>query len=117
MKYRDDPVYIQLEKIIEKAGVKIIYDRVHSDGIDGEVWARTDSDSCNILMPDTEAFPDEKTACLILGHEMGHILTGLDSPDDPIERRYNEAECDQIGVYLYKLAEMTAGHEAEKIFL
>ena len=117
MKYREGLIYIQLEKIIKNAGVEIVYGKVFSDSIDGEIWARSDIDSCSILMPDTEEFPDDQTACLTLGHEMGHILSGLESTDEPIERKYNEAECDQIGVYLYKLAEMTAGYEAEKKFL
>lgn len=115
--YRDDEVYQQLEKIITNAGVKITYVKVHDDSIDGAIWARADTESQQILMPDTDEFPNEMIACLVLGHEMGHILSGLGSPDDPVERRYNEAECDQIGVYLYKLAEMTADYEAEKIFL
>ena len=114
-KYRDDAIYKALEKIITDAGIKIVYTKVPDDPIDGAIWARTDIDS--IMMPDTEEFPDEETACLILGHEMGHILSGVDSPDHPSDRRRNEAICDLIGVYLYKLAEMQAGYEAEKLLM
>ena len=113
--YRDDVVYKELERIINDAGVSVIYGDVPDDSIDGEIWARSDSDSNTIIMPDSEeAFPDNETACLILGHEMGHILSRLDSVDQPIERRRNEAVCDMIGVCLYQLAERTAGRKAEK---
>lgn len=115
MDYKEGMVYKTLEKIITSAGVQIIYDEVPDDSIDGAIWARSDYDSNQIMMPnDGEAFPDEITACCILGHEMGHIITGLDSTDIPDERMFNEAECDKIGVYLYRLAKMTADYEYEK---
>lgn len=115
MGYREDPIYKALEKIIVSAGVKIEYRKVPDDGIDGAIWARSDSDAMKIIMPDTEEFPNTETACLILGHEMGHILTGLESPDDPIERRKNEAVCDLMGVYLTKLADMTFEKQQEDL--
>lgn len=117
MTYRNYPVYDALEKLIESAGVAITYQEVPDDSIDGAIWARSDPESKEIMMPDADdAFPDEDTACLILGHEMGHILTGVDSPDAPDERRMNEAICDQVGVYLFRLACMIAENEVERQF-
>lgn len=113
MGYRDSRHYVELENLIKMAGVNVIYDEVFDDHIDGAIWARADVDGLQILMPDTEEFPDPETACLVLGHEMGHILSGLDSPDLPSERRKNEAVCDLIGVYLTKLAELIAGNKIE----
>lgn len=114
MNYRDGEVYKVLETIITNAGVKIIYEHVHDDPIDGAIWARADIDS--IMMPvEGDAFPDEETAMLILGHEMGHILTGNDSPDEPITRRRNEAECDLVGVYLTNLALLTYEESMRRI--
>ena len=114
--YRKDLVYIELERLIEEAGVHITYEKVHDDSIDGAIWARSDYNTDAIMMPDTDEFPDAQTACLILGHEMGHILSRIDSPDDPVERRKNEAEVDLIGVYLFKLAERIAGEKQEKLY-
>ena len=114
--YRNNPTYIALETLIRQSGVSIKYSDVYDDPIDGAIWARADYEGRMIMMPDTDEFPDAQTATLILGHEMGHILSGLDSPDDPIQRRINEATCDQIGAYLSRLAEMIAGFEAEQIF-
>ena len=118
MNYRNDAVYMSLVKIIEAAGITIQYGKVHDDSIDGEIWARADSQSRVILMPDDgAAFPDAETACIILGHEMAHILTGLESIDyNPPIRQINERTCDLIGAYLYRLADMTAETEAENIF-
>lgn len=113
--YRKDLVYIELERLIEDAGVHITYKKVHDDPIDGAIWARSDYDA--IMMPDTDEFPDAQTACLVLGHEMGHILSRLDSPDDPVERRRNEAIVDLIGVCLFQLAERIAGEKQEKLYL
>lgn len=114
--YKDYSVYQALEKLIISAGVTVEYRKVPDDAIDGEIWARADCDARKIMMPDDEAFPDDDTATLILGHEMGHIISGNESPDDPVDRKQNEAECDLIGVYLYKLALMIAENEAEKMF-
>ena len=117
MDYRKDETYMALERIIEDAGVTIAYGFVPDDSIDGSIWARTDDEAMEILMPeDGEAFPDSVTACRILGHEFSHILTGLDSPDgDPVKREINERTCDIVGALLCKLAEMTAEHEAERV--
>jgi len=111
MLYKNYPVYIALKKLIESAGVRVVYQEVPDDHIDGAIWARTDINSQTIMMPDSDDFPDFDTACLILGHEMGHILTRVDSPDVPDERRMNEAICDQVGVYLYRLACMIAEND------
>ena len=119
MDYRKDETYMALERIIEDAGVTITYRVVPDDSIDGPLWARANDQFMEIQMPeDGEAFPDSVTACLILGHEFSHILTGLDSPDgDPVKRVINEGTCDIVGALLYKLAEMTAEHEAERAML
>ena len=117
MGYRDNLIYTVLEELVKAAGVNIIYQEVPNDQIDGEIWARADYNMNAIMMPDADdAFPDDDTACLILGHEMGHIMMRVDSPDDPSERRMNEAVCDQIGVYLYKLACMIAEKKMEDAF-
>lgn len=112
--YRKDPIYMELESLINSAGVSVIYSSVHDDHIDGAIWARTDRDSMTILMPDSDEFPNTETACMILGHEMGHILSGKDSVDYPVERQISEATCDLIGAYLYRLAEMIAGDKLER---
>lgn len=100
--YTKDPTYKALEEILLNAGIKITYAEVPDDRIDGAIWARSDVNE--IMMPNTDEFPDEETACLILGHEAGHLLSGLESPDIPSFRRKNEAVCDLIGYYLYQLA-------------
>lgn len=118
MDYKQGQVYRTLEGIITDAGIKITYDSVPDDSIDGAIWARAATDADEILMPsESEAFPDEETACLILGHEAGHILSRLDSPDIPSERRKNEAVCDLIGYYLYELAVRTFVHQRDLAFL
>lgn len=106
MKYNKMPVYAILESLIKSAGVDIVYQEVPDDHIDGAIWARSDTEGFGaIMMPDSAAeFPSEEQACLTLGHEMGHILSGLNSPDDPELRTHNEAVCDLIGVYLWRLA-------------
>lgn len=115
MPWREDETYKELEQIIRSAGVRIEYAAVPDDSIDGAIWARSDDNSLAILMPaEDDAFPNMETACLILGHEMGHILTGLDSPDNPAERRRNEAVCDLVGCCLRKLAQMIAEEKAEQ---
>lgn len=118
MDYREGIVYQVLERIIKSAGVTIKYDKVHDDSIDGEIWARSDIESRSIIMPDEgEAFPDEGTACQILGHEMGHIMTELESVDyDPVIREINERTCDLIGAYLYRLAELTYENDCAEAF-
>lgn len=117
MSYRESEVYQALERIIENAGVSIKYAAVHDDPIDGEIWARSDIYAKKIIMPDKDVFSDEETACRILGHEMGHIMTGLESIDgDPAIREINERTCDLIGAYLYRLAEMTLEHDYEEMF-
>ena len=116
MNYRIDEVYKTLEKIIRDAGVEITYQNVHDDCIDGEIWARSDIESRIIMMPeDGDAFPDIETACRILGHEMWHIMTELESFDGmPSIREVNERTCDYIGALLYRLADMTQEHEIEE---
>ena len=105
MNWKLDPVYKTLEGIAQDAGIRIQYQTVTDDRIDGEIWARADCNLNAIMMPaDESAFPDTETACLILGHEIGHILSTLESTDEPAERRKNEAICDLIGYYLFQLA-------------
>lgn len=117
MSYRDDEYYIALEKLIQSAGVSVEYGKVPDDSIDGEIWARADPDSMQILMPDEDVFPDAATACKTLGHEMGHIITRVDSVDgDPVRRTIEETTCDLVGAYLFRLAELIAENEAEKIW-
>lgn len=117
MSWQNDPVYKTLERIITNAGTKIRYGIVPDDAIDGAIWARSDIDSRLIHMPNDEsAFNDTETACLILGHEMGHILSRVNSPDEPAERMKNEAVCDLIGYYLFKLAELTYEKQIEDAF-
>ena len=114
--YKTDLVYQALEEILQNAGMKIIYEEVPDDRIDGAIWARSDYDK--IMMPKApEAFPDPETACCILGHEAGHILSGIDSPDIPSLRRKNEAVCDLIGCYLYELALRTAEKKQKDIWV
>ena len=104
MEWRNDPVYQTLEAIASNAGIRIVYQCVPDDAIDGAIWARSDGYG-SVMMPDNDdAFDDAETACLVLGHEIGHILAGVDSPDQPAERRKNEAICDLIGYYLFQLA-------------
>ena len=115
MPWRDDETYKELEQLILKAAVRIKYEQVPGDSIDGAIWARSDSCTRTIMMPaEDDAFPDAETACLILGHEMGHILTGLDSPDYPADRRRNEAVCDLVGCALHKLAQMIVDGKEEQ---
>lgn len=115
--YRTDPIYKTLEEILQNAGIEIIYAAVPDDHIDGAIWARSDPDSNMIMMPEEpDAFPDPETACCILGHEAGHILSGVNSPDIPSIRRKNEAVCDLIGVYLYELALRTAEQQIAETF-
>ena len=116
MVYRNDLAYMTLVKILENAGMDIIYQEVPDDPIDGVIGARADEYD-GIMMPeDPEAFPDAETACLVLGHEAGHILASVDSPDIPAERRKNEAICDLIGCCLYELACRTAEKKMKDLF-
>ena len=117
LKYRHDSVYMALERLCTEAGIKIVYQTVPDDSIDGEIWARSDVTMQTIIMPDQDCFDCNERAGLILGHEMAHIITGLGSPDYQPERMKNEAICDLLGSQLYRLAEMIAVAEAEKAFL
>lgn len=114
--YRENEVYKILEEILTNAGMRIYYQNVPDDSIDGAIWARSDEDSASIMMPIEDVFPDAETACLILGHEAGHILANVDSPDVPSIRRKNEAICDLIGCCLYELAGRTYELKMEQIF-
>lgn len=109
--YRDDLVYRALEDLCIKAGVKIVYESVPNDSIDGKIWARAGCESMMIMMPDSDCFDSAERATLILGHELGHILTGVDSPDDVATRVRNEAICDLSGWLLHNLAEMIASEK------
>lgn len=107
--YRDDVTYKTLERIIQDAGVIVRYEDVPDN-----IYART-RDSL-ISMP-READMDAITACIVLGHEMAHILTGLYTADDEPSHTINEATCDMIGSALYKLAEMITGADIERQML
>lgn len=39
MDYKQGQVYRTLEGIIENAGIKVVYDTVPDDAIDGAIWA------------------------------------------------------------------------------
>ena len=112
-RYRHDPVYAVLERLCTEAGIRIVYKSIPDDSISGEIWARTDSQGQSIEMPDQDCFDCDEMASLILGHEMAHIITGLDTVDYLPERVRNEAVCDLLGSHLYSLAEMIAGAEVE----
>ena len=114
--YYDDRLYKTLASLIKDAGVRIIYQAVPDDCIDGEIWARADSEGRMIMMPDEDVFPDAWKATEILGHEMAHILTGVDSPDDPEERQKNESICDEVGRALREFAALTLEKRMERDF-
>lgn len=114
--YRYDPVYRALEKLCADAGIRIVYQTIPDDPIDGEVWARADADGQSIMMPDQDCFDCAERAALILGREMSHIITGLHSLDYLPERVRDEAVCDLLGSHLYSPAEMIASAEIEKTF-
>lgn len=115
--YRDDPTYTILESLCIRAGVEVKYTIIPDDQIDGTLWARSNDQQKVIEMPDTDCFDSPEKAAIILGHEMAHILAGVDSSDLLIESVMNEAFCDLLGGYLYKLSELIAGTDAEKAFL
>lgn len=96
--YRHDSVYMTLERLCADAGIRIVYQAVPDDSIDGEIWARSDMECQSIMMPDQDCFDCDERAGLILGHEMAHIITGLGSPDYLPERIKNEAVCDLLGL-------------------
>ena len=112
--YREDLVYHALENLCNTAGVKVMYESVPDVSIDGEIWARADCEGRMIMMPDSDCFDSAARATLILGHEMGHILTGVDSTDDVAMRVRNEAICDLAGWLLHNLAEMIASEKLMK---
>ncbi|MCR5220835.1 MAG: hypothetical protein K6E31_07575 [bacterium] len=116
--YRTDETYKALEALIKSAGVKIRYTSIPDDSIKGPLWARSEPQGQIIEMPeDQTTFECTEQACLILGHEMGHILADKDSSDEITESVKNEAICDLVGYYLYRLAEMIAGTAAEERLL
>jgi len=105
MGWRDDKIYKVMTRIIEDAGVRIYYEPV-PERADGVVWARAEGD--RIMMPDDDrAFADPERACLILGREMGRILSHDDRLDG-IGHDKTEAVCELIGAELYRLAARTA---------
>ena len=127
MDYRENETYKALEKILQNAGVKIDYLDIPED-----IHGRTHAEDLYIQMPeDPEAYKEHSDdyAALILGHEAGHILSNP-YVCDPVKRtvwnneKYitedettlvnNEALADLIGVYLYRLADLTATKEAEQ---
>lgn len=118
MQYRNNEIYMKLEQIIESAVVTIEYGIVPDDSIDGNIWARSDERAMKIIMPTEDVFPDDLTACRILGHEFAHILARIPSVDgDPVRREMDERACDAIGAYMVGLAEMIVGHEMESVIV
>lgn len=109
--YYEEPIYKILEDIIKSAGVRIDYVDVPND-----IYARSHYEGNYIQMPSKDIFDDSEHACLVLGHEMGHILSRYDTEDKLELRMYNEAVCDLIGVYLYRLACMYYEKYMEKLF-
>ena len=108
MDYKDDPTYKALARLASEAGMRIDYVDLSDD-----LLART-RDRVIQMPKDGDAFGDDfEYACMVLGHEMCHEITGLDSSDFQRERVRNEAVCDLAGVFLFQLAEAIAGHEAE----
>lgn len=107
MGYRDNECYQVLEELIKAAGVRIVYDDVPDDSYDGPLYAKTDGYN-QIMMPsDPDKFPDDETAILVLGHEMGHIIIRNERTIyDPIAQMRAESECNLVGVYLTELALM-----------
>lgn len=100
MRYTEHPAYIILENLVKSAGIKIEYVK----DIPDYDYARSKDDI--IQMPFTDdAFESVDHACMVLGHEVGHILSGLETEDALELKVHNEAVCDLIGVYLYRLAE------------
>ena len=107
MSYRDNAVYAELEHMAGEAGFKVVYTEVQPD-----IYAHARDNV--IEMPEEDVFDCGEQAALILGHEMGHLLTGFGSGEILYEHQVrNEAFCDLAGVLLYQLAEATAGHKAE----
>ena len=107
--YRNDEVYQKLVEIAEAAGIKIEYTHLE------DVWGRRRAEDTVIQMSDDgDYYPNELKTAMTLGHEIGHILTGNESTLDPIEEVRRECECDLVGYYLYRLAELMAGYEAER---
>ena len=48
--YRENEVYKILEEILTNAGMRIYYQNVPDDSIDGAIWARSDEDSASIMI-------------------------------------------------------------------
>jgi len=108
--YTDNVVYQTLEQLCIDAGVSLNYVNVQS-----EIFARAQEQAQIIEMPENDTFDNPEHAALVLGHEMGHVLMGPDMQNfNQGQRVLIEAECDRIGVYLYRLAEMIAGENAER---
>jgi Zn-dependent peptidase ImmA (M78 family) len=114
--YREALEYRMLEMLCERAGVRVNYCTVSDGQIDGALWARSSDQAMVIEMPDADVFENGAQAALILGHELAHIVAAVDSSDEPAVSVINEALCDLLGGYFYKLAELMAGKEAEAVF-
>ena len=114
MDYRDDRIYQQLHELIRMAGVNITYDVIPQEPEEcvsamAYIMREESREHGTIIMPiDGEAFPDADTACIALGHEMGHILAQISGSDCDTEglRKIREINCELIGAYLVRLAEM-----------
>lgn len=102
---------------VNRQGVSVRYTTVLNDQLDGELWARSSGQNLAIEMPDSDCFEQQEQAILVLGHELAHLVSRIDSSDNPVESVKNEAACDLLGSYFYNLAEMIAAHKAEQQFL
>ena len=110
--YRDDGVYKIMVLMATEAGMKVTY----TDDMPEDIHARQRDG--NIQMPtDPEAFPDDgETASIILGHEIGHYISDLETDDRSEFAHFkNEAVCDLIGVYLLRLAEKIYDHNSRPV--
>ena len=115
--YANGVAYKKLAALCEAAGFAVAYRE-----LDDDIFARTRDRG--IEMPSIEQFETDEHAAMVLGHELGHHLlddfyseSQFNNPDtNEALRVMIESQCDVVGVILFKLAEMIAGHEAESIF-
>lgn len=118
-KYARNAAFKALVKICENAGCNVEFTDNISYGI-----TEADPDMRVIQMPISYEYKSEENAGAMLGHELAHILVDEFYVPDDKKNEYaklfpndlKENDCDKIGVALYKLAELTAEYEAEKIF-
>jgi len=87
-------------RLASEAGIRTEY--LKSEDLPG-VWAR--SAGKTIQMHDGEIYHDEEHACFVYGHEMAHILNGIETDYvEPIAGYRFEAECDMASSFYINLA-------------